>query len=153
MKFNKPFLKNPLFVHVTKRTRVVKAFLIAKYFVHIPSTFMLLVFYLRVHRETNGDIATLVPYIMFIIIWILVDKTLQSLFVVKLDKENIEDEFKNANRHIHSINVVPFNTARAIHQQTEEIHNAIGKTGYCEECPCDKCKQARTKANSNTMAG
>lgn len=149
MKFNKPFLKNPLFTHITKSTRVVKAFLIVKYIIHIPTTFMLLITYLRLHKETNGDIATLVPYIMFIIIWILVDKTLQSLFVVKLDKENIEDEFKNTDGYKHSLHIIPFNTARAIHKQTKEIHNAIGKTGYCEECPCYKCKQARTKANSN----
>ncbi|EKF9488707.1 hypothetical protein O1C12_003579 [Vibrio cholerae] len=120
-------MKRPLILHITNNLRMVKAYLIAKYMLLSITTPILLSLYLRAHIITNGSIAPLVPYIMFVAIFWLLDKTVQSLFVIQYKSEEYEEQHTNTSGSKAPRNVVPISKARELHEQAKQNNNSTNK--------------------------
>ncbi|WP_139151573.1 hypothetical protein [Vibrio cholerae] len=129
-------MKRPLILHITNNLRVVKAYLIAKYMLLTITTPILLSLYLRAHIITNGSIAPLVPYIMFIAIFWLTDRVVQSLFVVQYKSEEDEEHEQHTNTSGFKAprNVVPITKARELHEQAKQNNNSTNKNDTGGRC-------------------
>ncbi|EOW9352803.1 hypothetical protein ACOB3G_002357 [Vibrio cholerae] len=131
-------MKRPLILHLTTNLRMVKAYLIAKYILLSITTPILLSLYLRAHMITNGSIAPLVPYIMFIAIFWLLDKTVQSLFVIQIqheeDEKEHEEQHTNTNRFKTIANVIPISKARELQKQIQQNDNTTNKNDTGGRC-------------------
>ncbi len=127
-------MKRPLILYITNNLRVVKAYLIFKYMLLTITTPILLSLYLRAHIITNGSIAPLVPYIMFIAIFWLTDRVVQSLFVVQYKSEEYEEQHTNTNRFKTIANVIPISKARKLQEQIKQADNSTNKNESGGKC-------------------
>ncbi|EOV3352751.1 hypothetical protein ACONG6_003557 [Vibrio cholerae] len=128
-------MKRPLILHITNNLRLVKAYLIAKYILLSITTPILLSLYLRMHYITNGSVAPLVPYMMFVAIFWLLDKTVQSLFVIQhKSDEEYEEQHTNASGFKTITNVIPIAKARKLQEQIKQTNDTANKNDKSGNC-------------------
>ncbi|GHY97913.1 hypothetical protein VCSRO121_3480 [Vibrio cholerae] len=127
-------MKRPLILHITNNLRVVKAYLIFKYMLLTITTPILLSLYLRAHMITNGSIAPLVPYLVFIFIFWLLDKVVQSLFVIRYEENEEHEQHTNTNRFKTIANVIPITKARKLQEQIKQDNNSTNKNDTGGRC-------------------
>ncbi|EPM7840891.1 hypothetical protein ACTQ65_003411 [Vibrio cholerae] len=123
-------MKRPLILYITNNIRVVKAYLIFKYMLLTITTPILLSLYLRAHIITNGSVAPLVPYIMFVAIFWLTDRVVQSLFIIQYKSEEDEKEHEqhtNTSGSKAPRNVIPISKARELQKQAKQNDNSTNK--------------------------
>ncbi len=127
-------MKRPLILYITNNLRVVKAYLIFKYMLLSITTPILLSLYLRAHMITNGSVAPLVPYIMFVAIFWLLDKTVQSLFVIQHKSDEEHEQHTNTSRLKTITNVIPISKARKLQEQIKQADNSTNKNDTSGKC-------------------
>lgn len=127
-------MKRPLILHITNNLRMVKAYLIFKYMLLTITTPILLSLYLRAHIITNGSVAPLVPYMMFVAIFWLLDKTVQSLFVIQYKSEEEHEQHTNTSRLKPIASVIPITKARKLQEQAKQNNDTTNKNDTGGRC-------------------